>query len=138
MIRTPRICRVAAVALVLASAAAVGQSDAEDQTRITAAGHFQVRFISGLQPLGINRMHSWTLHIADADGAAVEQAVISIAGGMPEHDHGLPTQPRVTRALGEGKYLVEGMKFHMHGAWEVSFTISTGAISDTVVFSFEL
>ena len=138
MIQIPRTRWCATILLLFATALAGGQATAEGQTERSAAGHFQVGFTSGLQPLGINQMHTWTLHVADAEGAAVEQAIISIAGGMPEHDHGLPSQPRVTRSLGEGKYLVEGMKFHMHGAWEVSLTISTGAISDTVVFRFEL
>ncbi len=57
---------------------------------------------------------------------------------MPEHDHGLPTRPRVTRELGAGDYLVEGMKFHMHGAWQVTFAISTQEATDSVLFDVEL
>ena len=34
---------------------------------------------------------------------------------MPEHNHGFPTAPRVTENLGEGDYLLEGMRFNMGG-----------------------
>src|SRR4249920_3274177 len=31
-------------------------------------------------------------------------------GGMPQHGHGLPTRPVVSRELADGTYLMEGMK----------------------------
>ena len=40
---------------------------------------------------------------------------------MPEHGHGFPTVPEVTEYLGDGKYLVEGLKFSMPGWWVGQF-----------------
>jgi hypothetical protein len=40
-------------------------------------------------------------------------------GGMPAHGHGFVTTPHVTRDLGGGEFLVEGVKFHMSGAWKL-------------------
>ena len=61
---------------------------------------------------------------------------------MPEHDHGLPTEPRITTNLGAGDYLLEGMKFHMNGVWTISLVISGPASdageTDTVIFQLEL
>jgi hypothetical protein len=57
---------------------------------------------------------------------------------MPQHGHGLPTSPQVTQNLGNGDYLVEGMKFQMPGWWEVRFSISAGAQTDTITFNLTL
>jgi hypothetical protein len=59
-------------------------------------------------------------------------------GGMPQHGHGLPTSPRVTRALGNGDHLVEGVKFNMGGWWVVRFAITSSAGTDTVTFNLGL
>ena len=58
---------------------------------------------------------------------------------MPQHGHGLPTKPRVTRALGHGDHLVEGMKFNMGGWWVVKFHVASAtAGADSVVFNVKL
>ncbi len=123
--------------LLFFSMATAQETDTQN-SRLSAAGIFQVSFSSRLQPMTINRMHSWVLHVETAAGDPVEGAEIQVGGGMPEHDHGLPTSPRVTRELGAGDYLVEGMKFHMHGAWQVTFAISTQEATDSVLFDVEL
>lgn len=73
----------------------------------------------------INRMHRWILHIETDAGDPVEGAVVEVEGGMPEHDHGLPTRPRVTKELGGGDYQLDGVRFHMRGNWEIVVRIST-------------
>jgi hypothetical protein len=136
MIRTAQFL-AGTLPLLFFSMATAQQTDTQN-SRLSAAGIFQVSFSSRLQPMTINRMHSWVLHVETAAGDPVEGAEIQVGGGMPEHDHGLPTRPRVTRELGAGDYLVEGMKFHMHGTWQVSFAISTEEATDNVLFDVEL
>ncbi len=109
-----------------------------ETSRLSDAQQFQVRFTSELEPVVINTMHAWTLHIEDRSGNPVTDAEIQVAGGMPEHDHGLPTRPRVTRNLGHGDYLLEGMKFHMGGRWQVTLSIQQGTVSDRVTFDLNL
>lgn len=101
-------------------------------------GLFRVSFTASLDPITINQMHTWTLHVETADGKVVEDAVILVDGGMPQHGHGLPTRPQVTQYLGNGDYLVEGLKFQMGGWWEVKFNISAGGQSDDVTFNLIL
>jgi hypothetical protein len=93
---------------------------------------------SSSTPIVINQMHSWRLHIESAAGLPVTDASVSISGGMPDHDHGLPTAPRMTRNLGSGDYLIEGMKFHMNGRWQVTLAITTSQGQDTAVIELEL
>ncbi|MCH8277603.1 MAG: FixH family protein [Proteobacteria bacterium] len=86
----------------------------------------------------VNRMHSWILHIEDAAGVTIEGALIEIVGGMPEHDHGLPTLPRVTEELGDGDYKLDGMRFHMSGYWEIVVTITTDEGASKVTIPLQL
>jgi hypothetical protein len=80
----------------------------------------------------------WTLHLETATGTPVDCASVAVDGGMPQHGHGLPTTPRVTRALGNGDHLVEGLKFNMGGWWVVKFRVGAAPGSDSVVFNVKL
>ena len=90
------------------------------------------------QPLRPRRMQTVRVAITDAAGTPVDQATIQIDGGMPQHGHGLPTRPRVTRALGSGLYEIEGVRFNMGGWWEFKLAIHTPSGSDTVTFNLAL
>lgn len=84
------------------------------------------------------KLQSWTLHLETARGASVDAASVSVDGGMPQHGHGLPTKPKVTLALGNGNYLVEGLKFNMGGWWVVKFHVTSAAGNDSLVFNLSL
>ena len=79
---------------------------------------------SEVSPVQINRMHSWRLRLTDADGAPLSNASIEVRGGMPDHDHGLPTRPEVTGEVEPGVYLLQGLRFHMPGRWLLEFIIA--------------
>ena len=59
-------------------------------------------------------------------------------GGMPMHKHGLPTAPRMTKGLGQGSYLIEGMKFSMAGWWEIIIEVGQGFDQDKATFNLIL
>jgi hypothetical protein len=105
---------------------------------VSEAGLFRTSIESEVDPIPVNAIHAWKLHVEGSDGQPVIDAVITIDGGMPAHGHGLPTQPQITQNLGNGDYLVEGMKFHMQGQWVVTFQITAGDREDTVTFEFGL
>jgi hypothetical protein len=107
-------------------------------TRFSAHKIFKVSFTSRLDPIVINRMHSWELKVETPQGLPVTGAEITVGGGMPQHGHGLPTEPAVTQELGDGRYLVGGMKFSMPGWWEVNFQIKAKDKEDTVTFNLLL
>jgi len=96
-------------------------------------GVFTVSVTSDLDPVVINQFHQWTVHVETADGQPVEDAVIEMSGGMPAHDHEMPSVPVVTQNMGKGDYLVEGMTFHMPGLWQMMLYITSGSTSDTVI-----
>jgi hypothetical protein len=104
----------------------------------TENGVFNVSYTSSLEPMPINKIHSWELVVNTPEGNPVSGADISLDGDMPEHGHGLPTQPEVTAELENGKYLVEGLKFSMPGWWVIKFNVRAGGRSDIVKFNLLL
>ena len=104
----------------------------------TSAGGRYIATLEPGKPLRPRQMFSIRVTVHDADGRAIDEAQISIDGGMPQHGHGLPTRPRVTRSLGEGVYEIEGVRFNMGGWWEFRVAIAGSRGADTVTFNLDL
>jgi hypothetical protein len=116
-----------------------GPEDLDTSTeKMTDNGHFHVSVSSNMDPLVLNEIHSWTVHVETADGQVVEDAQIGVDGGMPEHNHGFPTTPEITEELGDGDYLLEGVKFSMAGWWELKLNIDDGDQADQITFNLVL
>ena len=101
----------------------------------------QGRYLATLEPSALLRprkMQTVRVVITDAEGRPVDGAAIVIAGGMPQHGHGLPTRPRVTKSLGDGAYEIEGVRFNMGGWWEFKVVIEAAPGADTVTFNLDL
>lgn len=99
---------------------------------------YRVSLYSREAPIPLKRIHQWIVRVETADGKPVADAKIGVFGGMPMHQHGFPTKPRVTDYLGEGEYRVEGIKFSMPGYWQMRFNIRSGKQRDRVVFEINL
>ena len=105
---------------------------------ITRSGYFHISYQSELEPITINQIHNWVLHIETPAGDPVSGAKISVSGGMPMHNHGLPTNPKVTTDLGRGKYKLEGLRFHMRGYWELIVIIEVQGRRDTGIVKLNI
>jgi len=106
--------------------------------KMTAANAFNVMYKSTSGHIRINRIHSWELVVKDADGQPVKDAKITVVGDMPEHGHGLPTQPEVTKMGAGGLYRVDGMKFTMPGWWIITVSIMDKGVHDNVSFNLNI
>ena len=104
----------------------------------TSQNGMYVATIETAAPLVKGRMQKIQLVVTDKASHAADNASIAVDGGMPQHGHGLPTAPRVTRSLGNGRYEVEGLKFNMGGWWEIRFRIQTASGTDNVTFNVKL
>ena len=109
-----------------------------DTTKFSQQARFNVNIVSRLDPITINKMHNWVVQLKNPEGKPVDNANLGISGGMPMHGHGLPTAPRVTKNLGDGKYLVEGVRFNMAGWWELKVFIDDGHHKDNITFNLVL
>ena len=110
----------------------------EIPSQSTVADYYEVRFDSQSKPIVINQIQSWVMYLQTGDGLCVEGAEITVVGGMPEHNHGLPTAPLVRPGENDCEYLVEGLRFHMAGRWELNFKIKAGDKTDTLMVSLDL
>jgi hypothetical protein len=105
--------------------------------RASRAGRY-VATLEPAKPLHPRQLLTVRVTVRDADGRAIDDAQISIDGGMPQHGHGLPTRPRVTGNLGDGIYEIEGVRFNMGGWWEFKLAIAGSRGADTVTFNLDL
>jgi hypothetical protein len=108
------------------------------RVRASASGLYRAAIKPDGDSIPQGKLQKWTLHVEAASGTPVSAATVAIDGGMPQHGHGLPTKPRVTRELGNGDYLIEGMKFNMGGWWIVKFRVSSAVGVDSLVFNLKL
>lgn len=103
-----------------------------------SARHMFTATLQPGQPLRLRNLQTLGLHLVDVDCKPVDDALIAIDGGMPEHSHGLPTRPRVQRYLGGGVYEIVGLRFSMRGWWELKLAVDTPTGKDSVTFNLEL
>jgi len=96
-----------------------------------------VAVLEPAQPLRLRQLQTIPVRIVDGNGRPVDGAAIAVDGGMPEHGHGLPTQPR-SRGVGGGVYEIEGVRFNMGGWWELKLAIQAPAGADNVTFNLSL
>lgn len=78
------------------------------------------------------------LTLRGVNGGPLENASLRLGGGMPGHGHGLPSAPQITASLGDGRYLVEGLKFNMTGDWVLSLGIYYNGLEDKAIWKFNI
>ena len=133
-----------ALALLFIATPHIGLTTAPNQPNLSqqefsgTGQTFHVLASPALKPIKINQIHSWEIILTNKQGEVLKGANIDVTGGMPLHDHGLPTAPRVTRESPPGHYLVEGLKFHMRGYWEIDLVVSSGGIVEKLSLGFNL
>jgi DNA-binding beta-propeller fold protein YncE len=60
-------------------------------------------------------------------GPPAETVRLEVEAVMPGHGHGMNTHARVA-PLGEGRFVVTGLRFHMPGRWEFHFDVVRDAV----------
>lgn len=104
-------------------------------TRTSEAGKYVVQISPPAQRVRVNQIQTWRIVLRTAAGEPVQGATIEVGGGMPEHGHGFPTQPRVSPTSEPGHYLLEGVKFSMTGWWEIKLKVQSPLGADGVTFN---
>ena len=107
-------------------------------SKTTDHGLYVASLSADMSPVPVGAIHTWTVTVTTPDGTPVDRVAIAVDGGMPQHGHGLPTKPQVTADLGEGKHLIEGMKFNMDGWWTLTVSIDGAQGADAATFNLVL
>lgn len=106
--------------------------------RASGQGIYRVAIMPEADAIPQNALHAWIATITTPEGEPVADATIAVDGGMPDHGHGLPTQPQAGTHLGEGRYRIEGLRFNMGGWWVLRLEIASPAGEDVAEFNLSL
>jgi YtkA-like len=115
----------------------VGKKDTVFQ-EISEQKKYSVTLKSMVYPIRLNEIHNWLFHLETSDAKNIEDAKIHIVGGMPEHGHGFPTTPSVSKHIGNGNYTIEGIKFNMYGLWAMELSIASSNGFDKVRYLLKI
>lgn len=129
-------CRTSAPQSAACCEACVGTEPVASEPGWTAGneGNFSARYSSSPAPIPLNEFFELELELAAA-GAPALGLDVRASGWMPDHGHGTNYQARTTE-LGEGRYRVRGLLFHMPGLWEIYIDVAD--VTDTAVHTDRL
>ena len=93
------------------------------RTVVTDLGQWTVTVDSDPDPIPPNDLFSLDVTVA-GEGVSGE-LFVEVDASMPQHNHGMNTQPETTWVDGE-RWRTEGMLFHMTGDWRITVAIDDG------------
>ena len=126
------------ITLLSGPIALAGTTESPPWNAVTRNGLYQITLGPQDGSVRINAMQKWVVTVRDTKGSAVTNARILIDGGMRAHGHGLPTKPQITQHLGEGRYLIEGVRLNMVGEWTLMIGVELNGQRDVVTFELEI
>lgn len=114
--------RVAPVVPALAMAAVANTAFAACPLPPTALhqGAVQAAWSADPKPIAVGRHFTIQVRLCPADAVLAR-----VDARMPAHRHGMNYRPSI-KALGEGRWHVEGLMFHMPGDWELRLDVQAG------------
>jgi len=97
---------------------------------LSNAGRYRVRYLPVPDPIPSGELFSMLVWVFDAEsGAELSEPELVVDAGMPHHQHGMNIQPVLSKMV-EGPMLVDGLLFHMPGAWTVTFDIERDGVTE--------
>jgi hypothetical protein len=99
-------------------------------------GGLQLAFAPRPWPLTVGRHFAVDVVVCASAGASVP-ATLRVDADMPVHRHGMNYRARV-ESLGEGRFLAEGLMFHMPGRWRFIFDLGSGAQAQRLTHEIEV
>lgn len=115
----------------------IDKAQRSQRTQISDKKSFRLSYVPAPDPIPFNQHFRLNLLLQSAANKPLDGATLKVEASMPEHNHGMNVKPRV-KALGQGRYEVSGLLFHMAGYWEIAVTISQGGKQEKVVFGSTL
>ena len=88
---------------------------------LAEAEGLQIAFAPSPAPLPLGRHFALDIVVCAPAGQSLP-ATLAVDADMPAHRHGMNYRASVT-ALGDGRFRVEGLMFHMAGRWRLLFDL---------------
>lgn len=113
------------------------------ETRVTQLGRYEVGLVIEPEPPPIGELFAVVTTVRTHDGFPVEDGKVKVDGWMPDHNHGMQTDPRVDPGVcdaagvcihKDGVYRSEGFKFHMDGRWSIRIAVEGPRGADATSF----
>lgn len=101
------------------------------------AGTYRVEYRTRPEPIPLNAPFEIDVRVSADSPAAMDDLSLDVDGYMPDHLHGMSRRPAV-EDLGQGRFSVNGMLFHMPGDWQLFFDFSHGAATERAQFDVVL
>mgnify|MGYP006267439823 CR=1 FL=1 len=129
--------RAVAALLALLGATPAWADCALDLGRATGLVVFSSHYLVALrsEPLRIEVGEPFSLLINACTRSNKPAELVAVDAQMPEHKHGMNYRPTIV-SLGEGRYRVDGMVFHMPGRWEINIDVRDGEESERLSHEF--
>ena len=130
------ICWFAVAACGAAHAEGVGVLPSQV---VSKDGSFRLTLQSQPTPLPLNELFEITVSV-DASAAADNSSNpvwLRANAEMPEHKHGMNTRV-IVEQLGEGRFVLKGLLFHMRGVWLITFDVAKGRVHEQGTARVEL
>ncbi len=102
---------------------------------VVFTSHYMVAFRPEPLRIEVGEPFSLLLNVCTKSNNPAE--LVAVDANMPDHKHGMNYRPTII-AIGEGRYRVEGMVFHMPGRWELNIDVRAGEESERLSHEFIL
>ena len=96
--------------------------------RLADSQRYRVAWRTRPDPIVVSEPFALEMSVCAKPGAPPVEGV-AVDATMPEHRHGMNYRPSVTDGP-DGRFLAEGMLFHMPGKWRLIFDLRAGSVSE--------
>lgn len=135
MMRRP----VLALALCLAVPAWAAECGADLKAparQIARSAKLELAFAPSRWPIPVGQHFELRLQVCPKpDGTQPDP--LKVDANMPLHRHGMNYRATV-KSLGDGRYVAEGLMFHMPGRWQFVFDIGEGATAQRLTSEIDV
>jgi YtkA-like len=100
---------------------------------VVFSSHYMVAFRPEPMRIEVGEPFSLLFNVCTKNDKPAE--LVAIDAQMPEHKHGMNYRPTIV-SLGNGRYRVDGMVFHMPGRWELAIDVRAGEESERLSHEF--
>jgi hypothetical protein len=129
-----KIFRICTLALATAASGACAcVPDLPGGGRKIESARYTLAYRAKPAPIAVSRHFALEFAVCANDGKKMPDS-IRVDAHMPEHRHGMNYKASVKPA-GAGRYIAEGLMFHMPGRWELIFELSADGQADRLTYS---
>lgn len=130
--RRRRLALCAALLLASSPAVACDPPSLGDKQLVADSARYRIAWRVRPDPILVAEPFALEMSVCAKPGASPAEAV-QVDATMPEHRHGMNYRPSVIDGP-DGRFLAQGMLFHMPGKWRLIFDVRAGGITERLTY----